>query len=116
MMLQSATTTSIELIHRVAFVGTCPGDLLADLMVRGTHDVVYVEALTHAYSCIKRVHPDFVIVALREDDVEGCRVLSMLALDPETAHIPVFTYLTPADGDGSASQESFDRPDGFVLN
>jgi hypothetical protein len=43
-----------------------------------------------------------VIVCLAEGDMNGCRLLSMLALDRETACIPVLMYLTPACDSGRA--------------
>ena len=62
------------------------------------HDVVFVESSAHAYSQIKRVTPDLIIVCLSGDDTEGCQVLSMLTLDSETSRIPVLTYMTaPSD-------------------
>jgi CheY-like chemotaxis protein len=58
-------------------------------------DVVFVESTAHAYSKIKRVRPDLVILCLSGDDVDGCQVLSMLALDNDTSRIPVLTFVTP---------------------
>ena len=58
-------------------------------------DVVFVESLAHAYSKIKRVRPDLVILRISSDDPEGCQLLSMLALDADTARIPVLTQFTP---------------------
>jgi len=55
-------------------------------------DVVLFESLGHAYSTIKRARPDLVVICLTDDFVDGCQVMSMLALDPETSHIPVLTY------------------------
>jgi CheY-like chemotaxis protein len=70
-------------------------------------DVVFVESTAHAYSKIKRALPDVIVMCVSADDVDGCQVLSMLALDRETSHIPVLTYMTsdPTDcvvSDGSA--------------
>ena len=58
------------------------------------HGVVFVESSAHAYSQIKRVRPDLIIVCLSGDDIEICHVLSMLTLDGETSRIPVLTYMT----------------------
>ena len=55
------------------------------------HDVVFVEAMSHAYSQIKRAMPDLIVVCL-SDDAASCQVLSMLRLDRDTAQIPVLTY------------------------
>ena len=82
---------------RIAFIGQYSEQLLFETVLDTfDHDVVLLEPLAHAYSAIKRVQPDLVIVCLAGDDMDGCRLLSMLALDRETARIPLFTYLTPA--------------------
>ena len=57
------------------------------------HDVVFVEAMSHAYSQIKRAMPDLIVVCLSDDDAASCQVLSMLRLDGQTAGIPVLTYM-----------------------
>src|SRR6188474_789388 len=60
----------------------------------GHYDVVFVESSEHAYSQIKRVQPNLVILCVRIDDANGFQVLSMLKLDDETRTIPVLTYTT----------------------
>ena len=57
-------------------------------------DVVIVESLARAYSRIKELTPELVIVFIRMDDVAGCRLLSMLSLDRDTADIAVVTCAT----------------------
>jgi len=42
----------------------------------------------HAYSQIKRVQPNLVILCVCIDDMDGFQVLSMLKLDAETRDIP----------------------------
>src|SRR6266576_2713723 len=66
-------------------------ELLETLLDAGHYDVVFVESNEHAYSQIKRVQPDLVILCVRIDDLEGFQVLSMLKLDDETRGIPVLT-------------------------
>ena len=61
----------------------------------GDFDVVFVESIAHAFSKIKRARPDLVVLCVTDDDADGCRVLSMLALDRETSRIPVLTHLLP---------------------
>jgi CheY-like chemotaxis protein len=83
------------------------------------HDVVFVESIAHAYSQIKRVTPDLVIVCLSSDDLDGCQVLSMLTLDSETSRIPVLTYMTsPSDGlgDDAADEDVFSQVVPISLN
>jgi CheY-like chemotaxis protein len=60
----------------------------------GHYDVVFVESSAHAYSQIKRVQPDLVILCVQIDDADGLQVLSMLKLDEATKAIPVLTYTT----------------------
>ena len=80
----------------VALVGRYVHQHLQDAMLSvGDCDVVFVESTAHAYSRIKHVLPDLVVVYLSSDDLEGCQVLSMLALDDDTSQIPVLTFVTP---------------------
>jgi PleD family two-component response regulator len=60
----------------------------------GHYDIVFVESGAHAYTQIKNVQPDLVILCLRLTDYEGFRVLSMLKMDDDTRNIPVLTYTT----------------------
>lgn len=69
-------------------------ELLETVLDAGHYDVVFVESAGHAYSQIKKVQPNLVIVCLNLDEDEGFRVLSMLKLDPDTRSIPLLTYAT----------------------
>src|SRR5437660_5825037 len=69
-------------------------EVLETVLDAGHYDVVFVESSQHAYSQIKRVQPNLVILCVRIDDAEGFSVLSMLKLDHETRDIPVLTYTT----------------------
>jgi PleD family two-component response regulator len=73
-------------------------ELLESVLDAGHYDVVFVESSAHAYSQIKRVQPNLVILCVRIDDLDGFQVLSMLKLDRETRDIPVLTYTTEYDG------------------
>ena len=64
----------------------------------GSYDIVFVESNAHAYSQIKCVQPNLVILCLSIDDANGFQVLSMLKLDEETREIPVVTYMTESEG------------------
>jgi CheY-like chemotaxis protein len=74
-------------------------ELLETVLDAGHYDVVFVESSQHAYSQIKRVQPNLVILCVRIEDADGFQVLSMLKLDEETRSIPVLTYTTESDGD-----------------
>src|SRR6266498_1461150 len=82
-------------------------ELLETVLDAGHYDVVFVESTRHAYSQIKRVQPNLVILCLRLDDSEGFQVLSMLKIDDETRNIPVLTYATE-DGDDEEQDEMTD--------
>jgi CheY-like chemotaxis protein len=75
-------------------------ELLETVLEAGHYDVVFVESSAHAYSQIKRVQPNLVILCVRTDDLDGFQVLSMLKLDADTRDIPVLTYTTEYDGSG----------------
>lgn len=76
-------------------------DLLDTVLDAGHYDVVFVESSAHAYSQIKRVQPNLVILCVRIDDADGFQVLSMLKLDDDTRSIPVLTYTSEYVGDES---------------
>ena len=66
-------------------------ELLAGELEHGRYDVVFVASHENAYSHVKRLRPDLVVLCLQLDDPEGFRVLSMLKLDDDTRSIPVVT-------------------------
>ncbi len=67
-------------------------ELLEMALDAGRYDIVFVESNEHAYSQIKRVQPNLVILCVRIEEMVGFQVLSMLKLDDETRGIPVLTY------------------------
>jgi PleD family two-component response regulator len=79
-------------------------ELLETVLDAGHYDVVFVESSAHAYSQIKKVQPDLVILCVRMEDGDGLQVLSMLKLDAETRAIPVLTYTTEGDPDESEDE------------
>jgi len=92
----AATTT-----QKVVIVNGSPDMLetLETVLDAGHYDVVFVESSEHAYSQIKRVLPNLVILCVRIDDADGFQVLSMVKLDAETRGIPILTYTTEHDGE-----------------
>jgi CheY-like chemotaxis protein len=93
-----------RLLRTAALVGRYAHRHLHDTMRTGEFDVVFIESTAHAYSKIKQVLPGLVIVCIETDDMDGCQILSMLALDSETSRIPVLTYLTPRSDCVSAEE------------
>jgi PleD family two-component response regulator len=64
----------------------------------GRYDMVFVESSDRAYSQIKKVLPNLVILCARIEDLDGFQLLTMLKLDDETRAIPVLTYTTEYEG------------------
>lgn len=79
-------------------------EMLETVLDAGHYDVVFVESSAHAYSQIKRVQPNLVILCVQIDDLDGFQVLSMLKLDDETRDIPVLTYTTEYEGRESEAE------------
>ena len=73
--------------------------MLEAVLDAGRYDMVFVESSDHAYSQIKKVVPNLVILCARIDDVAAFQLLSMLKLDPSTRDIPVLTYTTEFEGE-----------------
>jgi CheY-like chemotaxis protein len=97
-------------------------EVLESVLDAGHYDVVFVESAGHAYSQVKRVAPDLVIVCLDIDDLDGFRVLSMLKLDSATRRIPVVTCTTggtpedSADDSEEPDEDAFAQPSPVSLN
>src|SRR5688572_24015810 len=87
--------TMVRPLRRVAVVSAHPDEhVLETVLGAADHDVVLVESTAHAYSHIRQLSPDLIIVCLSAEDVDACRVLSMLKLDRSTASIPLVTCIT----------------------
>jgi len=72
--------------------------MLEVVLDAGRYDMVFVESSDHAYSQIKKVLPNLVILCARIEQLEGFQLLTMLKLDPDTRTIPVLTYTTEYEG------------------
>jgi CheY-like chemotaxis protein len=93
-------------------------ELLESVLEAGHYDIVFVESSAHAYSQIKRVKPNLVILCVRIEDLDGFQVLSMLKLDDETRAIPVLTYTTEYEGqetEEEAAEDDDERSDAAIL-
>ena len=93
-------------IQKVVIVNGNPEMLgtLETVLDAGHYDVVFVESSEHAYSQIKRVQPNLVVLCVQIDEADGFQVLSMLKLDAETRGIPVLTYTSEHNGEQSEEQ------------
>jgi CheY-like chemotaxis protein len=86
-------------------------DLLETVLAPGEYDVVFVESRGHAYSQIKRVMPNLVILCVRIENLDGFQVLSMLKLDDETRDIPVLTCTTEYEGQDAEDEDAAEPSD-----
>src|SRR5262245_66025914 len=66
-------------------------DALHRLLDAGDYDVVLIEPVDGAYSHIRQVAPQTVIVCLELDDPAAFQVVCLLKMDTATSHIPVIT-------------------------
>ena len=73
-------------------------NMLEAVLDAGRYDMVFVESSSNAYTQIKKVVPNLVIVCARIEHLEAFQLLTMLKLDPETSDIPVLTYTTEYEG------------------
>ena len=72
--------------------------MLEAVLDAGRYDMVFVESSNNAYTQIKKVIPNLVIVCARIEHLEAFQLLTMLKLDPDTSDIPVLTYTTEYEG------------------
>jgi CheY-like chemotaxis protein len=89
--------------------------LIENVLSAGHYDIVFVESVTHAYSHIKRVQPNLVILCVHFDNMDALQVLSMLKLDEETRSIPVLTYTAGYETPEEETEEE-DDPDAAAMN
>ena len=71
----------------------------------GHYDTVFVESSAQAYSQIKRIRPNLVILFLELGDEHGFQALSMLKLDEATRDIRVLTSTTVASQPEAADSD-----------
>ena len=58
--------------------------MLESVLDSGRYDMVFVEPGDRAYSQIKKVLPNLVILCTRIERLDGFQILTMLKLDPDT--------------------------------
>lgn len=71
---------------------------LESVLDAGRYDMVFVEPNDRAYSQIKKVLPNLVILCTQLERLDGFQILTMLKLDPDTRTIPVLTYAAEHEG------------------
>ena len=89
-------------------------ELLENVLEAGRYDIVFVESSAHAYSQIKRVQPNLVILCVQIDAMETFQVLSMLKLDDDTRNIPILTFTADVEGQ-ETEEESEDALEGEMF-
>jgi len=86
--------------------------MLETVLDAGRYDMVFVESSDRAYTQIKKVLPNLVILCTRIEELDGFQLLTMLKLDQETKDIPILTYTTEYEGqdfDSAISQLAEDE-------
>jgi CheY-like chemotaxis protein len=73
--------------------------LLDAVLESGRYDVVFVESTAHAYSRIKRLRPNLVVICTQPGDLGAFQVLTMLKLDEDTRSISVLTCAMEDEGE-----------------
>lgn len=58
-----------------------------------SYDVEFVDMNDEPYATVAALRPDIIVVNLALGDAAGFQLLTMLRLDPETAQIPVLSYV-----------------------
>ena len=66
--------------------------LLDDVLDEGRYDMVFVESSDRAYSQVRKVLPNLIILCSTPADLHTCQLLTMLKMDVDTCDIPVLTY------------------------
>ena len=97
------TTTPIQKVVIVNGSADILG-MLEAVLDAGRYDMVFVESANHAYSNIKKLQPNLVILCTSIEDVAGFQLLTMLKLDADTRDVPVLTYTSECDGQDSDTE------------
>lgn len=110
MMTNMTRTTASSIPVQKVVVVNGNADVLGvmeTMLDGGRCDMVFVETSDRAYSRIRAIRPDQVILCAHINSPHIFQLLTMLKLDPDTRRIPVLTFTTEQDEDGdedSASQ------------
>lgn len=90
--------------------------MLETVLDAGHYDMIFVESSDRAYSRIKKVRPDLVILCTTVERLDGCQILTMLKTDADTRYIPVVTCATEGQGqdyDEAIARLTEDEADAF---
>jgi DNA-binding NarL/FixJ family response regulator len=85
-------------------------ELLDRLLVDDNNcNVIAVESIERAYSRIRQMQPDIVVVFMNIDDVDACHLLSMLYVDRGLRGMSVVTCTTGPDADATHHLRDFEE-------
>jgi CheY-like chemotaxis protein len=100
MLMPSAMHVAVTPLQKVVVVNGNSDALgmLETTLDAGRYEIVFVDSGARAYSQIRNILPNLVILCTRIEELDGFRLLSMLKLDPQTRDIPVLTYTTEYEG------------------
>lgn len=85
-------------------------ELLDRLLVDDNNiNVIVVESIERAYSRIRQLQPDVVVVFMNIDDMVACRLLSMLHMDHGLRGVSVVTCTTGPDGGAKHRSQDFEE-------
>jgi CheY-like chemotaxis protein len=85
-------------------------ELLDRLLVDDNNiNVIVVESIERAHSRITQLQPDVVVVFMNIDDVDACRLLSMLHMDHGLRGVSVVICTTGPGGDATHRSHVFEE-------
>ena len=87
------------------------------------YEIMFVEFDHGAYSQIRQIAPDLIILCTGIEDPRALQLLTMLKLDPQTRRLPVLVWVLGREGDFNRTASHFDddvalirRPRSFQIN
>jgi CheY-like chemotaxis protein len=83
-------------------------DVLEGTLGQGCYKVVILNSYAHAYSEIKRAHPDLVVLRTDHENPLAFQLLTMLSLDSETKDIALTMLTKSNDPDDEDDDEETD--------
>jgi chemotaxis response regulator CheB len=85
-------------------------ELLDRLLVDdNNYEVIVVESIPRAYSRIRELQPDVVVLFMEIDDVDACQLLSLLHMDRALRGMSVVACTTGPDRAATLSMPQFEE-------
>jgi CheY-like chemotaxis protein len=89
--------------------------LVHRLLEDGDYDVIVFESMARAYSRIRQLQPDVIVLFMEIDDVDGCQLLSMLEIDRSLSDVRVLACAACPDPAATQPLPAFDNPCGNLV-